>query len=1534
MGRAGRDGEIAIVGMACRFPGAPSLSAYWRLVREGRNAFGPVPADRWNHDAFFSTVQRAVDRYYVPTGGFIDDVRSFAAMEFAIPPRRVEVMDPQQRLALECAWHALVDAGYAATIDNANNGRPLDRRRVGTYLGLCAIEFRVMLATRITAQLMAVGDLGEGAGSPEEAKRLGTYVDRVVPSRAFSAPGVLGNMAAAAVAQELDLGGPAFTLDAACASALVAVHDAITYLRSGQVDAALAGGVYVNLTPEHLVAFSRIGAISAKGNCRPFDAAADGFVQGEGVGFVMLKRLEDALRDADRIYAVIRGTGCNNDGRGDGPMSPRQEGQEAVIAEAWRDAGLDAREIGYVEAHGTGTSVGDKTELSALRAALAGRGHGVPLGSAKANIGHTMSAAGIAGLVKAALAVHHAEVPPLANWATPHPDHDLDDGVFSIPTAASAWSGTRVATVSSFGFGGTNAHLVLQAAPDGPRTRLRPEAPPPPVLPGTLVILSADDGALLGRYCREVAESLGDDADLEAVAHTLNLGRKRRSTRACIVASTLAELRGRLRKVAGILESDPAARGAADRDTFVGDTADPVPVAFLCPGQGMQRVGMLREWLALPEFAATLEAMERAVADITPRPLREYIYAADATEDALTDTAIAQPAMFAIGMGVAAVLRRFGIEPAVVLGHSLGEFTASALSGAVDPEAAIRFVALRGRAMSDMPGDHGAMAAVMAAAEEIAPHLPPDVVIANRNHPRQNVLSGPTAAVDATVQRLLDAGLKARRIPVSHAFHSPMLEAVQGDVDTGLGAVEFAAPRTPMASCVAAEPPRAAADVRAIYARHAVSPVDYVRGLTQCQELGARIFVQLAGGATLCAFARGSVPEAEAIVSVAHDDDDRGTGLLRILAMCAAHGHRVDLRSFGSGLASIPPTPVPTEVYWPIQPAPVAVGVALQVATRAEAPAAPARAVHGAEAVVAHPASAEATVEERVLKIVSRVSAFPVEALRAEQKLIDDLGFDSLMANELGTRLAEDFPGFAGIPRSLFASSPTLSDLVRHVEGAPGGPELALSDPARAMVGYAVRWVEAPLSGLSRKPGRVMVRPTLHELRNLPPGDLIVVGEALGSNPGTGGLAGFVKALAREWSGHKVCLVDGTPEDGAAESAAAERDVEVRYAGGTRFVPGLFPVEPATRTLSGARVLVTGGTGWLGRQVARALVAEGARVILLGTRADPGDALAELGAAGTYVRADVRGVLPKLEVDGIVHAAGVLADGPVGTADPTSAWTIKVDGLANLREAFPHAWIACMGSYAGRFGNAYQTEYAAANEAMAALARRLGVTSMAWSGQSDMVGTIPLAARRELRDDGTWFVDTQQGLRALLAHLGTPGEVVMGLDLPPVRRCVEVEEVLDPGLDWLRDHALLGRPTVPMAMVMEWASRLGGGDVEIHDLTLYDGVVVEKPTVVRRRLDGDRFTAWSGGRLAWRARVVPLAGELAASPPTGGEPSPMPLSTFYAEHTFHGPTLQGIVAVDGVGADFVRGKVRVGSAEDWARTAGRSGRSRSTARSS
>lgn len=1118
---------IAIVGMGCRFADAPDLTAYWAQALEGRHAFGPVPADRWDAAAFFDANPRATDKSYAPTGAFIADVRSFPALALQVPPRRVEVMDPQQRFTLEVALEAIADAGTTA------EKLP---HRTGVFVGVTATEYKTLLVSRTVAQLMASGALG----SVTDAAAIASAVERVVPSRPLTAPGLLGNMCAATVAQELDLHGPAYTTDAACASASVALVDAMAHLRAGTIDAALAGGVYLCLTPEHHLAFSRIGAMSKSGVCRPFDSRADGFVQGDGVGMVLLKRLDDALRDGDRVYAVLAGMGLNSDGRGTGPMAPVLGGQRGAIEAAWADAGLDPETLGYYEAHGTGTLVGDATEFQGMVDALGDRARRVAVGSSKANVGHTMSGAGIAGLIRAALALHHGVVPPMANFDQARHDLPLAGSPFHVPQTVEPFEGAaRTASVSSFGFGGTNVHLVLAtqelvAATNHTATHGalhladRVEAP-------ELVLLSAPDvpalRALAGRMAAAVRAEAG--ATVAAVARTL-AARPVQRARLGLVAAGREALIAALEKVAAGQRAEGASLDLAPEVA--------PKVAFLYPGQGSQRPGMIADIVErYPVVADRLAAVEAALDADLALPLTHYLYperraVAVTPERAmaeLTETVQCQPALLAVGAALTDLLAAVGVKPAVTLGHSLGEFTAAAASGVLSAEDAARFVARRGRAMMDLPGDHGAMAAVMAAADVVEPLLVPGAVLANFNHPRQVVVSGTSPAVAAVVAAVQAAGHKAVPLTVSHAFHSPVMAPV--DPAPLLDGLTLQAPRVPLASGVTGHTYADAADARLAFGQHAVQPVRFTDALETAAGLGARVFLQVGAGGPLAAFARGALRGGDTtVLSLAGTDDrDGGRSLLEGLARLFTLGVAVNVRPLLAApapgeapLAILPPVVWPREVYWGVKDEPqlpFKLPAGAPVSSRAVSADSVANRVESAPMdspktssnskgsgrdvsgdpgaispnsgrdVSAAPADRAAEVAGLVLAAVAKVSAYPVGSIDPTQALVRDLGFDSLMLVDLGETLARSVPGLGGVPQSVLVNEPTVRSVVDYVVGAlsaevsptatPADDDAPLSDYALSLwpAGPAPAWAEHfEPRPLPRQPGEAALRLHIH----------------------------------------------------------------------------------------------------------------------------------------------------------------------------------------------------------------------------------------------------------------------------------------------------------------------------------------------------------------------------------------------------------------------------------------------------------------------
>ncbi|MEV6594766.1 aminotransferase class I/II-fold pyridoxal phosphate-dependent enzyme [Streptomyces acidicola] len=542
---------IAITGMACRFPGAPDLHAYWRLIRRGEVASGPV-GGRWRHAPFHRPDDpRDPDSSYTDRVAHLDDVRSFAALHHGLPPRRVESTDPQHRLLIELTRAALQDAGLET--------RPFPRDRTGVYIGASVTEYKDLLTSRVRARQLAQGEFGPV--DPAGADRLLAATDAVAPMNAYTVPGNLLNMTATAVSSVFDLGGPSFVVDSACSASLAAVHEAVTHLRTGQIDLAVTGGVYLNLVPDNLVGFSRIGVVSRTGVCRPFDRRADGFVLGEGAGTAVLKRLDDAVRDADRVYAVILGSACTNDGRSSGPMTPRQKGQTACLERAYADAGVGPETVGFVECHGTATPVGDAVEMESLRAIRpASGGLLCHVSSVKANIGHTLSAAGIAGLLKAALVVQHGVIPPQPGCELTDPELLPEGGEFMVSRMAEEWPGAplRRAGVSAFGFGGTNVHVVLEQAPGavdaGPgegRELLFP--------------LSAGSDALLAEYAERIAGVLEEASgpSLADVAHTLAARAPLRS-RVVVAAAHRGQLLERLRELTAVV------RGGGDLPEAVG----------------------------------------------------------------------------------------------------------------------------------------------------------------------------------------------------------------------------------------------------------------------------------------------------------------------------------------------------------------------------------------------------------------------------------------------------------------------------------------------------------------------------------------------------------------------------------------------------------------------------------------------------------------------------------------------------------------------------------------------------------------------------------------------------------------------------------------------------------------------------------------------------------------------------------------------------------------------------------------------------
>ncbi|WP_078800164.1 phthiocerol type I polyketide synthase PpsB [Mycobacterium tuberculosis] len=1166
---------VAVVGIGCRFPGdVDGPESFWDFLVAGRNAISTVPADRWDAEAFYHPDPLTPGRMTTKWGGFVPDFAGFDAEFFGITPREAAAMDPQQRMLLEVAWEALEHAGIPPD--------SLGGTRTAVMMGVYFNEYQSMLAA-----------------SPQN-------VD------AYSGTGNAHSITVGRISYLLGLRGPAVAVDTACSSSLVAVHLACQSLRLRETDLALAGGVSITLRPETQIAISAWGLLSPQGRCAAFDAAADGFVRGEGAGVVVLKRLTDAVRDGDQVLAVVRGSAVNQDGRSNGVTAPNTAAQCDVIADALRSGDVAPDSVNYVEAHGTGTVLGDPIEFEALAATYGHGGDACALGAVKTNIGHLEAAAGIAGFIKATLAVQRATIPPNLHFSQWNPAIDAASTRFFVPTQNSPWptaEGPRRAAVSSFGLGGTNAHVIIEQGSELA-----------PVSEGgedtgvsTLVVTgkTAQRMAATAQVLADWMEGPGAEVAVADVAHTVNHHRARQATFGTVVA------RDRAQAIAGLraLAAGQHAPGVVSHQ----DGSPGPGTVFVYSGRGSQWAGMGRQLLAdEPAFAAAVAELEPVFVEQAGFSLRDVI----ATGKELVGIEQIQLGLIGMQLTLTELWRSYGVQPDLVIGHSMGEVAAAVVAGALTPAEGLRVTATRARLMAPLSGQGGmALLGLDAAATEALIADYPQVTVGIYNSPRQTVIAGPTEQIDELIARVRAQNRFASRVNIEVAPHNPAMDALQPAMRSELADLT---PRTPTIGIISTT--YADLHTQPIFdaehwATNMRNPVRFQQAIASAGS-GAdgayHTFIEISAHPLLTQAIADTLEDAHrptksaakylSIGTLQRDADDTVTFRTNLYTADIAHPPHT----------CHPPEPHPTIPTTPWQ------HTHHWIATTHPSTAAPED--PGSNKVVVN---GQSTSESRALEDWCHQLAWPIRpAVSADPPSTAAwlVVADNELCHELA-RAADSRVDSLSPPALAAGSDPAaLLDALRGVDNvlyAPPVPGELLDIESAYQVFHATRRLAAAMvasSATAISPPKLFIM-----TRNAQP-----ISEGDRANPGHAVLWGLGRSLALEhpeiWGGI-IDLDDSMPAELAVRhvlTAAHGTDGEdqVVYRSGARHVPRLqrrtLPGKPVTLNADASQ-LVIGATGNIGPHLIRQLARMGAKTIVAMAR-KPGalDELTQcLAATGT-----------------------------------------------------------------------------------------------------------------------------------------------------------------------------------------------------------------------------------------------------------------------------------------------------------------------------
>ncbi|GAA3071255.1 SDR family NAD(P)-dependent oxidoreductase [Streptosporangium carneum] len=1414
--------RIAIVGMACRYPDAASPRELWENVLSGRRAFRRLPDVRMRLEDYWDADPATPDRFYARNAAVIEGYE-FDRVGYKIAGSTYRSTDLTHWLALDTAALALADAGFpkAEGLSRERTGVIVGNTLTGEFARANLMRLRWPYVRRTVALAL------KEQGWDDDA--LATFLDGLEATykNPFPAPdedtlaGGLSNTIAGRICNHFDLKGGGYSVDGACSSSLLSVVTASKALIDGDIDVALAGGVDLSIDPFEIVGFAKTGAL-AKSEMRLYDRRSNGFWPGEGCGMVVLMREQDARDARHRIYATIAGWGVSSDGKG-GITRPEVSGYRLALRRAYERAGFGIETVAMFEGHGTGTEVGDRTELTALTQARADTGHTgsrAAISSIKGMIGHTKAAAGVAGLIKAVMAVHHQVLPPTTGCVEPHPVLEEETAQLRALRKAEPWpTGAPVrAGVTAMGFGGINTHVVLEKA--GPRRSVpldtRTRALASSVQDVELLLL---DGGSLPEL-RERLAGLVDFvpalsyAQLGDLAATLQRELRGLPYRAAVVVSSPEDAERRLRRVLEALDSGEVPLFAADGRSFLGHVSGPGRIGYLFPGQGSGR-------------GTSGGALRRRFAEVE----EVYVKAVLPTEGDMVATAVAQPRIVTGSMAGLRALAILGVEASVAVGHSLGELSALHWAGAMDEETLLRVAALRGRAMTEHSAS-GTMAGIAASADTVSvltSGLP--VVIAGYNGPRQTVIAGPGDAVQAAGRRAVAEGLQWTPLQVSHAFHSPLVAPAAEALGARLEEEEFGQVGLRVVSTVTGEALREGADIPALLRRQITDPVLFA----QAVELAAKdidLFVEVGPGRVLS----GLVGEVTDVPAVALDTDDESlAGLLRVVAAAYVTGAPVVHEALFHGRL-VRPLRVGQEFTFFESPCEQVPEVQVPVAVRRT------------ETVVAPPAGQDAEASgEAAVDLLRRLAAeraeLPMDMVRVDSHLLDDLHLSSITVGQIVNQAAQRMGLSSAQTPTNFATA-TVLELAEALDALAETGQATDTGPGRTVTGAAA-WARpfaldldelAPPSARAREDnGRWLLHttgdhPFAEALRRelegagvgagvlvcLPPDcaeadlehALLGAKAAVAGGPGGRfvlvqhgrGAAGLAKTLSLEAPHLRTTIVHVPATERAVgwvvdEVAATTRYAEVHYdADGVRRVPTLraMPVTPArvAQPLDGSDVLlVTGGGKGITAECALALATDsGAKLLVLG-RSDPARdeelaanlrRMADSGVSVRYAMADVtdpdqvRAAVTEATaetgaVTAVLHGAGRNEPGALTGLDMAAfrrTFAPKIDGLRAVLDAVDPGTLRLLvtfGSIIGRAGLRGEAHYATANEWLASLTEEVALRHpgcrslcMEWSVWSGVGMGERLAVVESLSRDGVTPVTPDQGVQIMRRLVADP----------------------------------------------------------------------------------------------------------------------------------------------------------------------------------